>query len=431
MMVRSSAWVSRGILATLFAFLASGPALATNGMNTIGYGAVSTGMGGADLALVDNATAMNINPAGICECAQPELGLGVSHLMPELSHRDSLGNDRDAEKNIFALPLVTFATPIDGLPLTFGIGLFSQGGMGAEYKGLNTPFGTRDDTFSNVMYAKVTPTLAWNSPGSRLRLGASLNAGYVGTDMKFFPDTSVAAAGFAGMDLKDLEAFGYGARLGFQYNLGRLTLGGAWLSKTRLNFDGGTMTLDFSDPGFGGLGKVDYDARMSGFNWPQQAGLGMSYRLSSRWRVAADVDWVDWSHAMTTVEIKLDQPENPGAPAAQVISIPMDWKDQWVYAVGLEYEFVDDWMLRVGYNHADSPVPDMTLSPLFPAVIEDHVTAGLGARSDRWQVDVAVEYALPASQENDNPDPSVNPFGIGSRERHSQVTTHLLIRRLF
>ena len=71
----------RTLLALLLLFSPT-LALATNGMNMIGYGAVSSGMGGADLAIVDNASAMNINPAGICECATPELSFGLSLLMP-------------------------------------------------------------------------------------------------------------------------------------------------------------------------------------------------------------------------------------------------------------------------------------------------------------------------------------------------------------
>ena len=68
-------------------------ALATNGMNMIGYGAVSSSMGGADLAVTDNPSAMNINPAGLCECATPEIDAGVSVLMPFLRHEDELGNE--------------------------------------------------------------------------------------------------------------------------------------------------------------------------------------------------------------------------------------------------------------------------------------------------------------------------------------------------
>lgn len=56
---------TRLILLAIFIALLS-HVWATNGMNMIGYGVVSSGMDGADLAVVDNASAMNINPAEMC-----------------------------------------------------------------------------------------------------------------------------------------------------------------------------------------------------------------------------------------------------------------------------------------------------------------------------------------------------------------------------
>ncbi|MBE0598610.1 MAG: outer membrane protein transport protein [Desulfuromonadales bacterium] len=426
---------------------------ATNGMNMIGYGAVSPAMGGADLAMVDNATAMNINPAGLCACAAPEFGFGFRLLASRLQHRDSLGNGaHDGEDQLFPLPLLTYAAPIDGTRLTFGFGLFSQGGMGAEFNDLHTPFAAaglgaypgqsvpeRDDIFSDLRYIKAAPTLAWRSPQGKLKLGASLQFGYVQAAMKYFPHTSVylpgigdeAQAGgmtFAGMDLDGLAAFGYGARCGFQYHLGEVTIGGAYLSETELDFRDGSMRLNLS--AFE-LGKVKYDARMTGMNWPRQAGVGISWPAFPWLRLAADLDWIDWSSAMKTVKIRLKEPNHPAAPPTQEIVIPMNWKDQWVYALGLEVRPASDWVLRLGYNHGNSPVPDDTLSPLFPAIVEDHLTAGIGLALGKWQVDLGVEWGLPARQKNRNPDPQVNPFGAGTQERHSQITTHLMLRRYF
>ncbi|NIQ95328.1 MAG: hypothetical protein GWN87_14840, partial [Desulfuromonadales bacterium] len=59
-----------------------------------------------------------------------------SYLKPDLQHSDRLGNDVGGEENVFPLPLLTFARPLDVLPATFGLGFFSQGGMGAEYPAL-------------------------------------------------------------------------------------------------------------------------------------------------------------------------------------------------------------------------------------------------------------------------------------------------------
>lgn len=371
-------------------------AWATNGMNMIGYGAVSSGMGGADLAVVDNASAMNINPAGICSCTGPQLGIGVGALMPKVHHRDA-GNDLDAKDEFFPLPLVTYATPVEGTSLTFGLGAFAQGGMGVDYdEQVQTPGGA-DDLYSNVSYLKVTPTLAWQSRDTRLKLGASLNIGRVGNEIRYFPNAP------SGISVKDLIAYGYGARLGFQYRIDDLVIGGAWLSKTDLSFRDGDLSV----------GGTTYEAEMEGFDWPQQAGLGIAYNFGYAFRVAVDVDWVEWSQAVDEVVLR-------GGPTD--IVIPMHWEDQWVYAIGAEWEFSDAWLLRAGYNHGDSPVPDETLSPLFPAIIEDHATLGLGFRARAWQLDLAYEHGFKNTQ--------TNPLS-GDIESHEQNTVHAMMTWYF
>jgi len=381
-------------LAATMVMLVVTPSFATNGMNMIGYGAVSSGMGGADLAVVDNASAMNINPAGICSCEGPQASIGTSALMPTIHHQDTV-NDLDSKKQIFPLPLATYATPVEGTPLTFGLGLFAQGGMGVDYERQFFGPGGADQVYSNVGYMKVTPTLAWQSRDTRLKLGASLNIGQVTSDIEYLPNT-------VGFKANDLTAYGYGARLGFQYRIDDLVIGGAWLSKTKLNFKNGNLVLA-SDP------STRLETEMDGFDWPQQVGLGMAYNFGYAFRLAFDVDWVEWSQAVDTVKID-------GLP----YNFAMDWEDQWVFAVGAEWEFANGWLARLGYNHGDSPVPNATLSPLFPAIIEDHGTIGFGYRARSWQVDVAYEHGFEAEQTNPAP-------ASGVTETHEQNTAHMML----
>jgi len=380
------------------------PSWATNGMNMIGYGAVSSGMGGADLAVVENASAMNINPAGICSCSGPQLTLGASLLMPELHHHD-VTNSLDAKDSYSPLPLITYVTPLEGTNLTIGIGAFAQGGMGVEYKNVVTPFMTRDELYSHVGYLKITPTLAWQSPDSRLKLGASVHLGRVETEIKYFPNTTMPGM-FDGFKVKDLEATGFGVRLGFQYELDNLVIGGSWLSKTDLDFDGGSLSLA-SEPG------TQINAEMKGFNWPQRVGLGFVYNINYAFRIAADIDWIEWSQALETVTLT-------GGP--EPILFEMDWDDQWVYAIGAEWGFTERWVARAGYNYGESPVPDRTLSALFPAIVEEHATLGVGYHTYSWKVDLAYEHGFKNEQTNPN---------TGATESHEQKTVHFMLTWLY
>ncbi len=415
-------------------------AWATNGMNMIGYGAVSSAMGGADLALVDNVTAMNINPAGLSGCCGGEISVGDSMLQPRNHHQDQHGNNLLADEQLFHLPLLAWAQPIKNSPFIFGLGFFAQGGMGLRYKGLRMPFADQvamsqeyDELSSGIRYMKATPTLAWRSEDRRLKLGICLQGGYATAKMDMFPHTSLAvdddgdgtnAFSFFGMRLKDSRAWATGLRLGFQYQWGNLTVGGAYLTESTLTYKDGNVRINYSALG---EGLVDYDAELSGFNWPCQAGLGFSYRIGDTVKVAMDVDWINWSNAVKNVRLKLDQSDNDQVPSSLTYAYPMSWRDQWVIAVGLEYRCTDNLCLRLGYNHGNNPIPGKNLFPFFPAIATDHVTTGAGLKWQKWQVDLALEWALKKKAYGDN--------GLfchhGYSAEVSQFTSHLMVTRRY
>jgi len=79
-------------------------------------------------------------------------------------------------------------------------------------------------------------------------------------------------------------------------------------------------------------------------------------------------------------------------------SIPLNWKSEFVYRAGMEYSVTPNLDLRAGYCYGGSPVPDSTLTPMTAAIMEHTLTAGLGYHWDRYRVDVAYQYDIPATQ---------------------------------
>lgn len=50
--------------------------------------------------------------------------------------------------------------------------------------------------------------------------------------------------------------------------------------------------------------------------------------------------------------------------------------------------------LRAGLNLADNPVPDATVNPLFPAIVKNHLTLGLGYKaSPAGEINASVTLA--------------------------------------
>lgn len=161
---------------------------ATNGINLIGYGAESTLMGGADTAVARDTSALNTNPAGLAQIKGKLFDVYGSLLRTtDLAHKDAL-NDQQADNRYVLLAGGGYAQQLESVPCTAGIGFFSQGGAGAVYKHIKTPFGTDDEMSSLFGIAKVTPGLGCQVTDN-LSIGGSISLIYASIEQNFFYDT--------------------------------------------------------------------------------------------------------------------------------------------------------------------------------------------------------------------------------------------------
>jgi long-chain fatty acid transport protein len=406
---------------------APAPAAATNGMYLVGYGAETTGRAGANLAISDRSLALNFNPAGLTQLQGRHYTANLSVLAPSLDFANGLNAKTDAESRYFPLPAFAYVRgAAKDSPWAWGVGFLAQGGMGATFRNLNTPFGTRDETFSEVRFATLTPTVAY-ALSDDASLGASLNLGYADASFRFFPHTSFfntqdPANSFFGVDLKRAGGIQTSLRLGGWWRVNpQLSLGAIYQTKTRSRFENGDMTVNFAAHPLLQR-EVDYKADVEGFTFASQAGLGLAWRPSEPWVVALDVKRYFWDGAIDTVRVKAHDPSVQGAPPTLELPFVFNWQDQWVYALGADYRLTDQLTLRAGYNYGTNPVPNATLTPLFPATVERHATVGFGWLAGNRTWDFALERAFNNRVVNDNPDPQVNPFGPGARVDHSQWT---------
>lgn len=414
------------LLAVSAAWALPPPAAATNGMYLVGYGAETTGRAGANLAVSDRTLALNTNPAGIAQLQGRHYSVNLSLLMPELESGNAVNGSVQAEDRWFPLPAVAYIRSRHGSPWAWGWGFVGQGGMGATFENTNTFFGTRDETFTEVRFATFTPTVAY-AINEDMSLGASLNLGYADASFRFYPHTSFFNVedpqnSFFGVDMKRAGGAQLSLRLGWLWRVNPdFSVAAMYQSETESTFDNGDMVVNFgAHPQLGR--KVHYDAEMNGFNFASQAGLGLAWRPAPSWVIALDVKRYFWDSAIDTIEVRAKNPDVQGAPAEIVLPFVFDWQDQWVVALGADYRLTQRLTLRAGYNHGEDPVPDATLTPLFPATTERHASLGFAWLSGNRTYEMAVERAFPKDQTNFNTDPRVNPFGPGAWVDHDQWT---------
>jgi long-chain fatty acid transport protein len=399
--------------------------VAGNAINLIGFGAESVAMGGADLAVARDTSALNTNPAGLAQIPGSELNLNaaVAHLL-DAAHADQFGNDQEVSDKEIYIASGGYARRFADAPFSAGVAIFVQGGAGSVYRDLATPFGTRDDLSIQLGIVKLSPGIAWRVT-PEWSLGASLSVVASRLEQKVFPDTSTPA--FAGLHLKDMESADAGLKLGALYKPSeRLTFGAAYTTKSDLSLEDGTLVANMTAVG---LGKVTYrNARIEGMAQPQQFGVGLALRPAPVWLVAFDLEWINWADAMKTSTLRADSPDNSLAPPSIAATSSMNWHNQLVFAIGAVYELSPKSVLRAGYNYGRNPIPDETLTPLLNSAIGEHtLTCGIGYEPDpTWRVDASLEWQLKNSVTYHNPE---LPFGPGATESTGFVALHAMLTR--
>ncbi|MEN8130019.1 MAG: outer membrane protein transport protein [Pseudomonadota bacterium] len=409
------------------------PALATNGMNLIGFGSESLAMGGADLAVSQDAMATNNNPAGLMQIRGKRMDLfGAAVFALDVRHRDSFGNDQEVENSPIFFGDLAYAHRLQSWPVVLAIGLFAQGGSGYDYGKLNTAFGTQDELLGLFRIVKLTPGVAY-AVNDRLSVGAVIDIVYSDIEQRIFPDTSSLnpadpAKSFFGTRIDDVNGINAGFKLGLQYQLNdRIKLGATYTSETELKMDGGPLVANFTALG---LGRVRYDdVEVKGLNQPRQLGAGIAVEATDRLLLAADLSWVDWSHAVKTSTVVARNPDSSAAPSVLSQTAVHDWDDQLVLALGTRYQASPKFTLFAGYNYGSNPIPDEHLSPLLAATGEHHITVGAGYQwNKQWRIYSGLEYLVKKEVTYNNPDLL---FGPEAESINEALALHITLSSLW
>ncbi len=409
--------------------MAPSSVFATNGLNVIGFGTESNGMAGADTAVARDTTALNTNPAGLTQMTGSALDLyaGLAFAL-DVRHQDGFGNDRKVSNTVIGLGGFGYARQRGDL--RYGIGFFAQGGSGSVFNDVTTAFGTQDELSVLLRIAKLTPGIA-EQVSDRLSLGVSASVAYADITQKVFPDTSfynaaAPAQSFFGSKIDGAHHVSFSPKFGAMYRLSdSITFGATYTPRTSLPLEHGTLVSDQSALG---LGKVTYrDVHLDGIALPSEIDLGMALHPGADWLWSFKLAWLNWSDALTVTTLTASRPDNPAATPSFSIATTQDGRDQWVVAVGGEYDYDDDTALRWGYNYGRNPIPKEHTNPLLAAISEHHLTVGLSRRINKqWSAAGALEFAYSGKVTYTNPE---LPFGPNAAATDNYLGLTLMASR--
>lgn len=405
-------------------------AIGGNGLYPTGSGTASSSMAGADIAISRDVSALTTNPAGLARLPGSRFDTWVSIYNNQVRHVDEYGNDEIISNPIGAIGGGGYATRLSGQNLVVGLGLFVQGGVGYTHEDLQTAFGTRDEASAIFSIIKFSSGLAW-PVNDRLSLGLTADVLYAAARQKLFPELSFADQNqpqnvFFGSRVDGLSDVTVGARMGMQYRLSdHWLLAATYTLPVRFVLEGGTVTVNYEALG---MGRVRYEkARIDGLELPQEAGLALAWRPSTKLLLTTEATWFDWSSSIKELRLRAEDPDGP-APVAMIDSgSKLDLRDQVVLSVGAEWNLSDRLLLRGGYAHGRNPQPARTLSPVLPLITEqDFALGGAYKVTPQWEISAGVDYQLPKSVTYTN---AQLPFGQDSRVSNEAILLHFMIGR--
>jgi long-chain fatty acid transport protein len=394
---------------------------ATNGLNLIGSGGISSALAGADTAVATDFTAMNTNPAGMTQIRGESAGFSLSVLRAEVTHRDiQNGNNKGSESDPLLIPNLGYIRRLTGTPFTLGIGFFTVGGNAVEFKDLTTALGNRDKRGTILRHYKLAPTIAYQAT-EKLSLGVSLGISYADASLTYFPATpggfettgTCNRANGIALPGSCSYALGFTPKFGAMYRVNDMvTLGLAYTMPVNLPLSHGKIAKNQRNP-FTGVGpeRVTYDAEVFGLKWADDIAAGIAIRPRKDLLIAMKFQWINWDAALNNLVIQLTNGDNAAFPRDTVV-LNYKWRDQYVGAIGAMYDVTDYLNVRGGYNYGNNPVPKTTLDPTNSNIVEHHIVAGFSFRFTQALVlDATVIYAVQSQRTYDS---AASNFGPNS-----------------
>jgi long-chain fatty acid transport protein len=352
--------------------------VSAQGILITGAGPINRSMAGAAVAApIDAAGSMFWNPAAISglDSSQILFGAEFPYTRNKVSSRlpaGSLGGglppvtmsgQNISQSGVSVLPTFAMVHRSDDSPWSWGLGLFSLGGVGANYPAnLQNPvltppppngFGT-GPVFSHLSLAQFVPTVSAEiTDGVSIGLAPTIAVASFGVTPGVFAspdDANGNGVPTYPSATNDRLRWGLGFQVGIYVEMDNCWSFGAsykspqWLEDFQFN--------SADELGVPRLLTVDAD-------FPAIVSLGAAYWGIPRTVVALDLHYVDYANADT-----LGDPAGFDASGALT---GFGWESAFSASLGVQYELNDCNSVRVGYLFTENPIPSAATSINVPA----------------------------------------------------------------
>ncbi|MBN2857379.1 MAG: outer membrane protein transport protein [Candidatus Delongbacteria bacterium] len=374
-------------------------AVFANGLSLNSIGTKAFGMGGAFVALADDATAIHWNPAGLAG-QKNSVMLFMTDVVPMTSYKfETYGIDAEGVTNHYISP--NFMAVYNVNKFAFGLGAYVPAGLGSEWDGADltafggpayfdpghtmaNPYAGKEfEWMSKIAVFNFAPAMAYDFNG-QFKLGAALNVFYGMFEMKRGEDMVNVMTMQPGQDgmldtqtEMDIDGIGIGATLSAMIDNDWHSFGFTY--KTPVTVDmSGTMNIENS-------GKYDMDLEVT---WPAWVGFGLAFKpFDGKIVLTSDIQITNWNELQALyAKIKLT-PEY-----TQEQEMHLYWHDAVQLRFGLQFDINEQIKARMGYYQDPAPAPERTLNILFPSSTNHALTLGGTYIYQDFNFDLGLEY---------------------------------------
>ncbi|HTS93518.1 MAG TPA: outer membrane protein transport protein [Stellaceae bacterium] len=376
---------------------ASGFALRENSAEALGTAFAGNASSATFLSTVFN------NPAGMTEFTGDRAQVSASVIMPSEkfsgtanstipfgpSFPISGGNGGDAGKPGF-VP-AGYALHSFSPDLKVGIALTVPFGLKTEYQSdwVGRYFGIK----SSIENFDINPNIAYRV-NDWLSIGGGVSANYLNAELTRAIDLNAASGNLPGT-IPDASFRFKGDDWGFGFNFGVLlkpsadtNFGVAYRSRVVHKLEG---DADFSNVPCSRQLPFCLDPRLASssslvsLNLPGNLDFSVTQKITENLRIAADVQWTNWSQIQGLSVVRTSGPV--------VTSVPEHFRDTLFASVGATYIFQDTWTFRAGVAYDQSPVTDAYRTVALPDADRFWIALGVGYKfSEGFSVDVGYAH---------------------------------------
>jgi len=375
-------------------------ARATDGHFLHGVGAINASMGGAGAAgASDILGAMYVNPAGLMAFQGSRVDLGFELFQADRTVASDAGpfgsGSTQSKKAYVPVPAFGWSYMLDNGKVVLGLGGLGIGGFGVDYEASTTnpilvpqPNGF-GQVYSNFQLLKIAPSIAF-AASDKLWLGAALNVDWASLAVKPMPVASPdvnpgeGTAFYPSATAAD-GAFGFGFQVGAIYNASDMIALGASYTSTQWfeEFEFSSAHANPSLPNFGTARDISF-----AMDVPAVLAGGVKIQALPNMSILGDMKYIFYSNTAGFDESGFDE---TGAVQG------FGWDDIKVFALGTEFVAGEKVAIRAGWNHSDNPIPDELsfFNVPAPAIVQDHLTLGLGIKfSRRFAMNLGYYYVF-------------------------------------